>query len=74
VIEALEIVWALLRHPVAKGAIAGALTAAWVDYGAFRKWQSWKDVADYDWAVASWRWFQGAFVGALTGLGLLWTP
>lgn len=59
-----------LQHPVARGAIAGVVTAAWVDFAAFRKWQSFKEARDYKWSLAVWRWVQGAIVGAVAGAGL----
>ena len=61
----------ILQHPIVRGAIAGVLAAGLVDYGAFRSWKSFDDAAAYDWATASWRWLQGAIVGALTGIGLV---
>jgi hypothetical protein len=60
----------LLALPVVKGALAGALAAAVVDFQAFRAWQSWHDIVDYRWSTASFRWLQGAIVGAVTALGL----
>jgi hypothetical protein len=61
----------LLQYPMVRGAIAGVLAAAVVDYGAFRSWKSFDDAAAYDWKTASWRWLQGAIVGTLTGVGLV---
>lgn len=59
-----------LRQPLVQSAIAGIVTAAAVDIAAFRSWQSWNDAANYSWSVAAFRWFQGAVLGLLTGLGL----
>lgn len=67
---AIDVVSVLLTLPAMKGALVGTGTAALVDYGAFRKWQKWSDLYQYDWRVASFRWAQGAVVGALAGYGL----
>ncbi len=62
-----------LHHPIViamlKGAGSGAVSAAWIDLLAFKSWKCWHDAAVYDWSTASWRWFQGAVVGALTAAG-----
>ena len=60
----------IAHHPVAHAAASGALSAALIDIAAFRKWQSWHDAAEYQWGLASWRWFQGGFYGAMAGWGL----
>lgn len=63
--------WTALHHPVAQAAIKGALTgagaAAVVDFNNFRAWKDWHDVLTYSWSLATFRWFQGAFVGAVIG-------
>ncbi len=53
-----------------RGAVAGALSAAWIDFAAFRSWKSFDDVWHYDWRLAAFRWLQGAVVGAVTALGV----
>jgi hypothetical protein len=59
----------LLLHPsvtaIAVGALSGAVGAARADRAAFQSWKSWHDAFAYDWAIASFRWFQGAVLGAL---------
>jgi len=60
----------LLSTAAMRGAISGVVTAAIVDVGAFRGWKSWDDALTYQWGIATFRWFQGAVIGALTGLGL----
>ena len=60
----------VLAHPIVKGAIAGAVSAATVDFAAFRAWKSFSDAATYGWITAAFRWFQGAIVGAVTAAGL----
>lgn len=66
----------LIHHPVvsviAKGALVGVLTAAASDYAAFRSWKSYRDFYTYDWGVASFRWLQGAFVGAVAAVPVNW--
>lgn len=61
-------------HPLAMksiaGALSGATSAASVDFAAFRTWKTWQDGIKYDWTTATFRWFQGAVVGAATGLGI----
>ena len=52
------------------GAVGGALTAARIDYLAFKSWKSFKDFYSYDWGTAAWRWFQGAAIGAVTAGGI----
>lgn len=51
-------------------ALKGALVAAAVDFGAFKKWKSFDDALAYDWRLAAWRWFQGAVIGLVAGFGL----
>lgn len=62
-------VMTVFQHPVVQGAIGGLIVAARVDYAAFAAWQSFGDAAGYNWWLASWRWFQGALIGALAALG-----
>jgi hypothetical protein len=51
------------------GALAGLTSAMIVDIGAFRGWKKWQDALTYDWGIASFRWFQGVVIGAITGAG-----
>lgn len=60
----------VLHHPIMKGTLVGILSAASVDYAAFRSWKSFHDVHDYAWGLAVFRWCQGAVVGALSSAGL----
>lgn len=60
----------LFTHPVIRGALSGLLSAAAVDFAAFRKWQSFDELLTYNWKLAAWRWFQGVVVGGLVALGL----
>ena len=60
----------LLHTPAGIGAIGGLLAAARVDYAAFRQWDTWHDLTDYSWGIASWRWTQGTIIGALSALGV----
>jgi hypothetical protein len=57
-------------HPVVKGAIAGAISGASVDFAAFRAWKNAHDFVSYDWGTAAFRWAQGAFFGVMTAIGL----
>lgn len=66
----MEDVQAFLAHPIVKGAITGWLTAALVDYAAFRSWKSFDDAWAYDWKLAAFRWAQGLITGAITAAGL----
>jgi len=59
-----------LSNPIVQGAIAGAIAAASVDLSAFRAWKRWNDILSYDWRVATFRWFQGAVLGALGVAGV----
>lgn len=54
----------------AKGALSGFVAAAYVDWKAFRSWQSFHEAYAYDWPIACWRWLQGIITGAVTGLGI----
>lgn len=58
-----------LSNPIVQGAIAGAIAAASVDLSAFRAWKRWHDILTYDWRVATFRWFQGAVLGAFAAAG-----
>lgn len=64
----LSVVAAVLTHPVMRGAVRGVVIAGGMDVAAFRSWKRWDDAAAYDWDVATWRWFQGAVLGALEAL------
>lgn len=61
---------AILTNPIVHGALSGALSAAAIDFAAFRSWKSFHDAATYGWGTAAWRWLQGAVVGALAAAGL----
>ena len=52
---------------LAHGALVGCLTAAIVDFQAFRSWKSFEEARQYSWGLALWRWFQGAVIGAVAG-------
>ena len=60
----------MTQNPMVKGAIAGLLSAALVDFAAFRAWQSYDDVRRFDWRMAAFRWAQGVVVGAVTAAGI----
>jgi hypothetical protein len=55
----------LLHSAFATGAVSGLLSAAAVDFSAFRAWKSFKEAATYDWGIAAWRWAQGFVAGGL---------
>ncbi len=57
-------------NPVVKGAIGGALAAAVVDFHAFNGFTDWSNLKSFNWATASFRWFQGAVIGAAAAYGL----
>ena len=59
-----------LHHPIVRGIIAGVLSAAVVDFNAFKSWHSFSDARQYSWGVAAWRWLQGAVIGGCSALGL----
>jgi hypothetical protein len=59
-----------LANPIVRAAITGLVTAAAVDFQAFRTWKSFDDAKAYSWSVAGWRWFQGAVIGAVSALGM----
>jgi hypothetical protein len=61
--------YAFFTHPITQAVLTGIAGAAAADFAAFRSWKSWQDGAVYNWATASWRWFQGAVVGLITGFG-----
>lgn len=61
---------AILQNRIVMGAVAGVLTAALVDFNAFRAWKTFHDVSTYQWSTAAFRWLQGAIVGAITATGL----
>ena len=62
--------WNVVRHShMLHGALVGISVAARVDYVAFKTWHSWHDAASYEWSTATWRWFEGAVIGATAGAG-----
>ena len=66
----IETLRVFLHSPLGVGIVGGILTAARVDYTAFKSWHSWHDLQAYSWGIASWRWVQGGIIGALTATGL----
>lgn len=56
---------AVVHGPILQGMISGALGAAIAD---LRAWQSWED-ARFQIMTASWRWLQGAILGAVGAAG-----
>ena len=50
-----------------QGIITGVGTAAHIDYQAFVTQKSWDDLIRYRWGLATFRWFQGAVIGAVSG-------
>jgi hypothetical protein len=60
----------LLQHPLVKGAIAGLVSAALVDFAAFRAFDSFDDIKTYNWTTAVFRWWQGAMIGLATAAGI----
>ena len=52
------------------GALSGLVTAARVDYEAFKAWKDVNELLNYNWGLALWRWFQGAVIGAVTMAGV----
>lgn len=66
----LDSITTVLAHPVGQAILVGAAGAAAADYAAFRNWKRWHDAVLYDWTTATFRWFQGALTGLVTGLGL----
>lgn len=47
------------------GGMSGLIPAAAIDYQAFKKFQSFHDLAEYGWSLAIFRWFQGFLMGGL---------
>ena len=61
----------LIAHsPLAHAALVGAISAAGIDFQAFRSWKTFHDAEQYSWGTASFRWLQGAALGVLTALGI----
>ena len=58
-----------ISNPYVRAALIGVVTAAGVDFAAFKKWQSFDEAASYGWGLAAWRWFQGALTGLAMALG-----
>lgn len=60
-----------LKHYVVAvivGALTGWAGAARADVMAFKSWKRYQDIRDYDWAVATFRWLQGAVSGAMAAV------
>lgn len=60
------VVW-FFHVPLVHNAAVGFASAAAVDIHALMKGNGWKAFKDYDWSVASWRWFVGTLTGAFGG-------
>lgn len=54
----------MLHNPIVLAALGGWATAATVDWQAFKKFQSWHDLAEFGWGTATFRWVQGIVLGA----------
>lgn len=54
---------------VISAAAVGMAVAMKTDYNAFAAWKANhpKDDVKFEWQTAVWRWFMGAFIGALLG-------
>lgn len=59
-----------LLKQIGAGALAGLISAAAVDYSAFKRWKSFDEAVKYKWSLALWRWFKGAVIGAVTSAGV----
>ena len=55
-----------LQDPLFRGVLTGVLSAAYVDFAAFRAWKSWSDATRYGWGTASFRWAIGGVIGLIT--------
>lgn len=55
----------IMQSAFMTGAVAGLVSAAVVDFAAFRSWKSMEEAAAYAWGVAAWRWAQGFIGGGL---------
>lgn len=64
----------LVHSPYFHGALTGWLSAAATDFHAFKAMQTFKDVQEYKWSVALFRWVQGAIVGLIAAAGLSALP
>jgi hypothetical protein len=60
-----EVLYTLLR-----GALTGVVSAAAVDFHAFRACKNYDEFVKYDWRTAAFRWVQGAVVGAVTSVSV----
>lgn len=58
-----------LANPYVQGALTGFVSAAIVDFAAFRSWKSWQDGLAYSWSIATLRWVQGIVGGLLAAAG-----
>jgi hypothetical protein len=58
-----------MNNPIFRGMLTGLITAAAVDFHAFKTWHTFGDVKQFDWITAIIRWTIGAVTGALTGAG-----
>ena len=56
----------ILTHPIVQAALLGLLSAAVVDFQAFRAWKSFNEIKQYSWGLALFRWVQGAALGILS--------
>jgi hypothetical protein len=58
------------QNIILAGALSGLISAAKLDFDAFRRWKSFDEALSYNWGIALWRWLQGGIIGAVTGAGL----
>lgn len=58
------------HNPHVRDALIGFATAAAADYHTFTKFKRWGELTQFDWNVATYKWFIGAATGLIGGTGL----
>lgn len=65
----IETLQSRLLLTLAQGLVAGIISAAAVDFDAFKRWKSWNEFQQYSWRIAMVRWAKGGVIGVLSAAG-----
>ena len=60
-----------VTNPIARNVLLGVWAGCGVDLHALTGFTRWSQLKQYDWSVASYRWFSGGVAGLIAGLAAI---